>query len=231
MSRTVDVMHGSQSAGDLEQVSSVGPALHPDQPVPHLWPLHDYLERAAVPTAVACARLHSRNLLWEWGLDWLAPDAELLVAELITNAVKATVVGDEAAVRLRLSSDGTRVLIEVWDVDPWPPTAADCSEHGRLVPLGERGRGLFLVVALSARWAWYPTKEPRGKVVWCQIEALGPQGTGMGERGGKTVRSEATHWVGHAPLGTARGTFASIGLCMVRRKECGDPEPANLTGV
>jgi anti-sigma regulatory factor (Ser/Thr protein kinase) len=70
---------------------------------------------------VACARLHARNLLWEWGLDWLAPDAELLVGELMANAVTATVVRDEAAVRLRLSSDGTRVLIEVWDADPWPP--------------------------------------------------------------------------------------------------------------
>jgi len=69
------------AAGDLEQASGVGPALHPDQPVPYPWPPHNYLELAALPTAVACARLNARNLLWEWGLDWLAPDAALLVAE------------------------------------------------------------------------------------------------------------------------------------------------------
>jgi len=89
--------------------------------------------------------------------DSVDPDAELLVAELMTNAVKATAARYEAAVRLRLSSDGTQVLIEVWDADPWSPPAA-----------------LFLVSALSARWGWYLTKEPRGKVVWCEIEALAP---------------------------------------------------------
>jgi anti-sigma regulatory factor (Ser/Thr protein kinase) len=120
MSLTVDVMHGPQLAGDLEQASGVGPALQPDQPVPDPWPPHIYLELAALPTAVACARLHARNLLWEWGLDWLAPDAELLVAELMTNAVKATVARDDTAVRLRLSSNGAQVLIEVWDADPLP---------------------------------------------------------------------------------------------------------------
>jgi hypothetical protein len=28
------------------------------------------------------------------------------------------------------------------------------------------------VATLSARWDWYPTREPAGKVVWCEIEAL-----------------------------------------------------------
>jgi hypothetical protein len=50
--------------------------------------------------------------------------------------------------------------------------AEDRGEDGRPAPRGERGRGLFLVAALSARWDWYLTKEPRGKVVWCEIEAL-----------------------------------------------------------
>lgn len=153
MSGSADVRHGSRPAGDLGRDSGVGPALQPDEPVLP----YDYLELAARPTAVACARLHARNLLWEWGLDWLASDAELLVAELITNAVKARAARDGAAVRLRLLSEGTHVLIEVWDADPWSPPAA-----------------LFLVSALSARWGWYPTRAPRGKVVWCQIAALPP---------------------------------------------------------
>jgi anti-sigma regulatory factor (Ser/Thr protein kinase) len=174
MSRTVDVMHGPRPAGDLEQGSGAGPALHPGAPAPHPWPPHTCLELAALPAAVAYARLHARNLLWEWGSDWLAPVAELLVAELITNAVKAPAPGEEALVRLRLSSEGTHVLIEVWDADPWPPTAADRDEDGIPDPLAEKGRGLFLVTALSARWDWYLTKEPSGKVVWCEIEALSP---------------------------------------------------------
>jgi anti-sigma regulatory factor (Ser/Thr protein kinase) len=167
-------MQGSQPAGDLEQGSGVGPAVHPGGPAPYPWPSHNCLELGALPTAVACARLHARNLLWEWGLDWLAPDAELLVAELMASAVRATAARDEAAVRLRLSSDGTRVLIEVWDPDPWPPTAADRGQDGRPAPRGDRERGLFLVAALSARWDWYLTKGPNGKVVWCEIERLSP---------------------------------------------------------
>ena len=167
-------MRGSQPRRGLGQGSGVDPALHPDEPGPYPWPSDNTLEFGALPTAVACARLHARNLLWEWGLDWLAPDVELLVGELMANAVTATVVRDEAAVRLRLSSDGTRVLIEVWDADPWPPIAAERGGEGMPAPRGERGRGLLLMEALSARWDWYLTKEPNGKVIWCEIAALSP---------------------------------------------------------
>ena len=42
-------------------------------------------------------------------------------------------------------------------------------------PEEEGGRGLFLVAVLSARWDWYPTQEPVGKVIWCRIEAGMPK--------------------------------------------------------
>jgi anti-sigma regulatory factor (Ser/Thr protein kinase) len=87
---------------------------------PHLWPLRSYLELGALPTAVPCARLHVRHLLWEWGLNGLAADTELLVSELATNAVKATAEQQQAVIRLRLSSDSARVLVEVWGVNPQP---------------------------------------------------------------------------------------------------------------
>ena len=101
-----------------------------DQPAPFPRPLRSYLELGALPTAVPCARLHARHLLCEWGLNGLAPDSELLVSELVTNAVQATAGHDEAAVRLRLSGDRTRVLIEVWEADPRPPAPKDLGEHG-----------------------------------------------------------------------------------------------------
>ena len=167
-------MPGSQPAGDLEHGPGVGPALHPGEPAPYSWPRHNYLELGTLSTAVASARLQARNLLGEWGLDWLAPDAELLVAELVTNAVKATAAREEEAVRLRLSSDGARVLIEVWDAEPGPPTVTDRSEDGRSDPPAETGRELSLVPTPSARWGWYPTHEPAGKVVWCQMQGLLP---------------------------------------------------------
>ena len=67
--------------------SDVGPAFHLEEPTP---PLLSYLELGALPTAVPCARLHARHVLWEGGLNGLAPDSELLVSELVTNAVNAT---------------------------------------------------------------------------------------------------------------------------------------------
>ena len=62
----------------------------------------------------------ARHLLWEWGLNGSAETIELLVTELVTNAVKATAGQQQAAVRPRLSSDYERVLVEVWDADPQP---------------------------------------------------------------------------------------------------------------
>jgi hypothetical protein len=42
-------------------------------------------------------------------------------------------------------------------------------------PEEEGGRGLFLVAALSARWDWYLTEDPEGKVVWCELQARSAQ--------------------------------------------------------
>ena len=138
---------------------------------PHQWPLSSSLELGALPTAVPCARLHVRHLLREWGLTGLAADTELLVSELVTNAVKATAERQQAGILLRLSGDSARVLIEVWDADPQPPVPKEPGHDGTPDPQEEGGRGLFLVAALSARWNWYPTEEPAGKVVWCELEA------------------------------------------------------------
>jgi anti-sigma regulatory factor (Ser/Thr protein kinase) len=96
---------------------------------PYLWPLRSYLELGALPTAVPCARLHARQLVWEWGLNGLAANTELLVSELVTNAVKATAGNnDQAAICLQLSGDNARVLIEVWDADPQSPVPKDLGE-------------------------------------------------------------------------------------------------------
>ena len=42
-------------------------------------------------------------------------------------------------------------------------------EDGTPDPEEEGGCGLFLVAVLSTRWNWYPTHEPAGKVVWCEL--------------------------------------------------------------
>ena len=52
------------------------------------WPLRSFLELGALPSAVPCARLHTRHLLWEWHLTGLRDSAELVVCELVTNAIR-----------------------------------------------------------------------------------------------------------------------------------------------
>jgi hypothetical protein len=134
------------------------------------WPLRSSLELGALPTAASCACLHVKHLLWEWGLNSLVESAELLVSELVTNAVNATgQPGQTVSVNLAGTgtSTGTRVLIEVWDADPRPPGPREPGEAGP-------SDGVLLVAALSARWDWYPTQDPAGKVVWCELDTASP---------------------------------------------------------
>jgi anti-sigma regulatory factor (Ser/Thr protein kinase) len=143
------------------------------------WPLQDFLEFGALVSAVPCARLHARHVLWEWGLARLGESAELLVTELISNAVKASrvVVGQASAVRLWLVSDRARILILVWDASPQPPVRADASGEA------ENGRGLMLVEAISEQWGWYCSDDSSGKFVWAILEALRQANrTGTGNR-------------------------------------------------
>jgi hypothetical protein len=61
-------------------------------PAPQLsdWPLRSHLELGALPSAVPCARLHTKQVLWEWGVQALIDPAELIVSELVTTALYAS---------------------------------------------------------------------------------------------------------------------------------------------
>lgn len=133
------------------------------------WPLQTFLELGALPTAVGCARWHAKQVLWEWGLTKFSELAELVVSELVTNAVKASQSPDWIVpIRLWLRSDGTRVMILVWDISPQPPKRVEASDDA------EGGRGLILVEALCEKSGWYPHKELGGKTVWSLIGAESP---------------------------------------------------------
>ena len=137
----------------------------PDQPQTALasWPLHAALDLGALPTAPGCGRAWTRQILWEWGLTALQETTELLVSELVTNAMQISGgMMQDAPVRLGLLSDGTQALLLVWDASLQPPVPADASQDA------ETGRGLQLVQALSARWGWYFPPGIGGKVVWAQ---------------------------------------------------------------
>lgn len=123
----------------------------------------------ALPSAVPCARLHARQVLWEWGLSEVAETAELLLSELVTNAVQAArATVSDLPVNVRLSANRDRLLIEVWDSNVQPPLSRVLEREFPEVD-SESGRGLFLVDTLSERWGWYPTRNPGGKVTWCEL--------------------------------------------------------------
>jgi anti-sigma regulatory factor (Ser/Thr protein kinase) len=127
------------------------------------WPLKSSLELAAFHGAVPCARLHTRQVVWEWGFGELGNSCELIVSELVTNSVQASrALGRFSTVRLWLRSDKAKVLILVWDASPHPPAPARADLGG----LTDSGRGLFLVDAMSEEWSWYFPADTGGKVVW-----------------------------------------------------------------
>jgi hypothetical protein len=97
------------------------------------WPLQDFIELGALPGAVPCARLHARQLMWEWGLTRLSESVELLVSELVTNAMNASRAMERITpVRLWLLTDKTRVLILVWDASPQAPARMSISGSSKL---------------------------------------------------------------------------------------------------
>ncbi len=139
------------------------------------WPLRDFLEYGALPSAVPSARLHARQIAWEWGLSALSENVGLLVSELMTNGLAAArAIEPISPVRLWLLADTTRILILVWDANPHLPALVQAEEYA------ESGRGLLLVQALSQRWGSCPTPQMGGKVVW----ALCGTNTSHASRGG-----------------------------------------------
>jgi hypothetical protein len=121
------------------------------------------LELGAYPTAVPCARLHARNIMYEWGIRSIADTVELIVSELVTNAVNAATAYQTAPyVRLKLLGGTDHVIVQVWDGNPQLPEQQPHDLEA------ESGRGLELVNLLSMRWGAEP--QPfGGKIVWAVV--------------------------------------------------------------
>jgi PAS domain S-box-containing protein len=106
--------------------------------------------------SVAQARELTRGRLEAWGLGELVDTTELLVSELVTNALRH----GRGDIRLRLLLDRTLVC-EVWDSDLVQP------RRRRARDTDEGGRGLQLVSMLSESWG--SRRTPRGKTVWFEL--------------------------------------------------------------
>ncbi|MFF1278575.1 sodium/proline symporter PutP [Streptomyces marokkonensis] len=107
------------------------------------------------PAAVGDARAAAVRQLEEWGLDGLAFTTELIVSELVTNAIRYA----SGPIGLRLIRD-RGLICEVSDGSGTSPRP----RHARTTDEG--GRGLMIVAQLAHRWGTRHTAA--GKVIWTE---------------------------------------------------------------
>ena len=109
----------------------------------------------ADPAAVSEVRASVSRRLARWGLDELTFTTELILSELVTNAIRYGV----DPIHVRVLYDRT-LICEVFD-------SSNTSPHLRYAAMtDEGGRGLFLVAQLTERWGTRYT--PEGKVIWAE---------------------------------------------------------------
>jgi anti-sigma regulatory factor (Ser/Thr protein kinase) len=120
-----------------------------------------------LPESVKAGRDFARAALREWGMHALADLAELVVSELVTNALRhglpsARRPGAERPIRLRLLAQSPFVMCMVTD------PGADIPVLRESGPASECGRGLHVVESCCVRWGWHLLDEG-GKVVWALL--------------------------------------------------------------
>ncbi|GGV14397.1 hypothetical protein GCM10010260_61980 [Streptomyces filipinensis] len=111
----------------------------------------------ADPALVAPIRKQVVEQLDAWALSEAAFTAELVVSELVTNAIRY----GSHPIRLRLIHDATTLIVEVSDTSHTAPHLR------RAKTFDEGGRGLLLVAQLTQRWGSRHT--PEGKTIWAEL--------------------------------------------------------------
>ncbi|MFB7495796.1 SpoIIE family protein phosphatase [Streptomyces sp. NPDC056161] len=109
------------------------------------------------PAAVGELRNRATRKVMDWGYEELAVTTELIVSELVTNAIRY----GSPPLRLRLIRD-SRLTCEVSDGSSTAPRL----RHARSTDEG--GRGLFLVAQVAHRWG--ARYAPDGKIIWAEQE-------------------------------------------------------------
>jgi anti-sigma regulatory factor (Ser/Thr protein kinase) len=146
---------------------------------PHvLPPLTVFEPKVDSPDGVVCAlratsassrsaREFTTTTLRSWGLEELVDDAVVIISELVTNAVRhgvppyAAAAGD-TPIKLSLVRQGLFVVFIVSDPSEQDPKMRPADD------IGENGRGLHVIEALSRVWGWTPLPGT-GKAVWAAL--------------------------------------------------------------
>ncbi|MFE9020746.1 SpoIIE family protein phosphatase [Streptomyces sp. NPDC007808] len=143
----LDARPPTRSSDDIALIVARTRALGPD--------LVAEWEVPSDPAAVARVRSCVTQTLQRWDLEDLSFTTELILSELVTNAIRYG--GD--AIRVRMLRDRS-LICEVFD-------SSSTSPHLRYATMtDEGGRGLFLVAQLAERWG--TRYLPAGKVIWAE---------------------------------------------------------------
>ncbi|MFR9724142.1 SpoIIE family protein phosphatase [Streptomyces sp. MS19] len=111
------------------------------------------------PSAVSRARELVTGRLREWGMEESVFTTELVISELVTNAVRHAGGGP---IQLRVIRERS-LICEVSD------TSSTSPHLRRARSTDENGRGLFIVAQLTDRWGTRQT--PNGKTIWAELPA------------------------------------------------------------
>ncbi|MFD2684151.1 SpoIIE family protein phosphatase [Streptomyces phyllanthi] len=111
----------------------------------------------ANPAVVSRTRQYVLDKLAAWGLTEMAFTVELVVSELVTNAIRH----GAPPIQLRLIHDDTTLICEVSDCSGTAPHLR------RAKTFDEGGRGLLLVAQLTHRWGSRHTEN--GKTIWAEL--------------------------------------------------------------
>jgi anti-sigma regulatory factor (Ser/Thr protein kinase) len=170
--------HLSVAAGSGDDDDDIViPWILPDDGMPRLLPVPSaWWETPAVTTRALSARPEEartarhfvRELLTCWGLEAMADDAEMIIDELVVNAVlhgtRNGVLGPTASTVLRLCMLRRVGEVMIAVVDPGNEAPVPRQPDWT----GESGRGLQIVGALSHVWGWSPIAG-HGKAVWAVL--------------------------------------------------------------
>jgi anti-sigma regulatory factor (Ser/Thr protein kinase) len=120
-----------------------------------------------LPESVRIGRDFTRATLLKWGMSAQIDLAELVISELLTNALRhgvpsARQLSDDCPIRLKLLDQTPYLMCLVTD----PGIAVPVLRESGLFT--ESGRGLKVVESCCVRWGWHSV-DGGGKVVWALL--------------------------------------------------------------
>lgn len=121
------------------------------------------------PHAPRRARVLLCEQLTAWDVEGDPADtAELLLSELVTNAVRHARAPRGRDIGIRIARYDGMLRVEVADAGPAVKLAPQV-----VADEDERGRGLAIVAALAERWGCCPRGHGIGKAVWAEVPVRG----------------------------------------------------------